>query len=102
MPNLSILDGWWIEGHTGADGWAFGEEAAEGDRAQADADALYRLLEDQVVPLYYEWSDDGVPHGFVQVMRASIKRVAPAFGARRMVKEYVERFYVQALGMAGG
>jgi starch phosphorylase len=57
------------------------------------------LLEEQVVPLYYERSDDGVPHGFVQVMKASIKSVAPAFGVRRMVREYVERFYVQALGV---
>jgi starch phosphorylase len=100
VPNLSILDGWWIEGHGGANGWAFGEEAAEGDRGQADAEALYSLLEEQVVPLYYERSDDGVSHGFVQVMKASIKRVAPAFSARRMVKEYAERFYIQALRMA--
>jgi starch phosphorylase len=101
VPNLSILDGWWIEGYDEANGWAFGEETAEGDRTQADADALYRLLEEKVVPLYYERSDDGVPHGFVQVMKASIKSVAPAFSARRMVKEYAERFYARALGMAG-
>jgi starch phosphorylase len=98
-PNLSILDGWWIEGHNGANGWAFGEETPEGDRTQADAEALYRLLEEQVVPLYYERSDDGVPHDFVQVMKASIKSIAPAFSARRMVREYVERFYVPSLGI---
>jgi starch phosphorylase len=100
IPNLSILDGWWIEGHNGANGWAFGVGTAEGDRTQADADALYRLLEEQVVPLYYKRSDDGVPHGFVQVMKASIKSVAPAFSARRMVKAYVEQFYVRALEIA--
>jgi starch phosphorylase len=98
-PNLSIQDGWWIEGYNGANGWAFGGEAMEGDRTQADAEAVYHLLEEEVIPLYYQRSDDGVPHGFVQVMKAAIKSVAPAFSSRRMVKEYVERFYVQAFGL---
>jgi starch phosphorylase len=99
-PTLSILDGWWIEGYNTDNGWAFGEAEIEGDRTQVDAEALYRLLEEEVIPLYYQKSDDQVPHGFVQVMKAAIKSVAPAFSARRMVKEYVERFYVQALGIA--
>jgi starch phosphorylase len=99
IPNLSILDGWWGEGYTGANGWAFGAQEIQGDRTQADAEALYRLLEEQVVPLYYERSDDGVPHRFVEVMKAAIKSVAPAFSARRMVKEYVDRFYIEALGL---
>jgi starch phosphorylase len=98
-PNLSLLDGWWIEGYNGANGWAFGGEMVQGDRMQADAEALYHLLEEHVVPLYYQRSDDEVPHGFVQVMKASLKSVAPGFSARRMVKEYVERFYVQALSL---
>ena len=97
-PTLSILDGWWVEGYNGANGWAFGREDVQGDRRQADAEALYRLLEEKIIPLYYQRSDDEVPHGFVQVMKASIKSVAPVFSTRRMVKEYVERFYVQALG----
>jgi starch phosphorylase len=100
-PNLSILDGWWIEGYNGANGWAFGGEDVQGDRTQADAEALYRLLEEKVIPLYYQRSDEGVPHGFVQVMKAAIKSAAPTFSARRMVKEYVDRFYVQALGLKG-
>ena len=98
-PNLSILDGWWIEGYNSTDGWAFGGEDVPGDRTQADAEALYRLLEEKVIPLYYQRSDDEVPHGFVRVMKAAIKDVAPIFSARRMVKEYVERFYLQALGL---
>jgi starch phosphorylase len=99
-PNLSILDGWWIEGCDGANGWAFGGEAIEGDRAQVDAEALYRLIEEQVIPLYYRRSDDEVPHEFVKVMKAAIKSVAPAFSSRRMVKGYVDQFYVRALGLA--
>jgi starch phosphorylase len=99
VPNLSILDGWWIEGYKGDNGWAFGDQEIEGDRTTADAQALYRILEEQVVPLYYERSDDGIPQGFVQVMKNAIKSVAPRFGTRRMVKEYADKFYVEALGL---
>jgi starch phosphorylase len=99
VPNLSILDGWWIEGYDGEDGWAFGDENVEGERTAVDAEALYRILEEQVIPLYYERSEHGIPHEFVQVMKNAIKRVAPQFGARRMAKEYVGRFYAHALGV---
>jgi len=101
VPNLSILDGWWIEGYDGNNGWAFGDEGereGENDRDERDAEAIYRLLEDEVVPRYYERSDDGTPQGFLRVMREAIKSVAPAFGTRRMVKEYVKLFYSRAFG----
>lgn len=94
-PNLSLLDGWWIEGYNGSNGWAFGGERREGDRTAADAESLYRLLEEQVLPLYYERSDDGVPHDFVRVMKAALRSAAPEFSTRRMVKEYIDRFYTQ-------
>jgi len=102
VPNLSILDGWWVEGYNGENGWAFGEEDGRGDdeRRKRDAEAIYRLLEQEIIPRYYERSDDGAPHRFVEVMREAIKSVAPYFGARRMVKEYVTRFYAPALGLA--
>ena len=99
VPSLSILDGWWLEGYNGANGWAFGDKPVEGDRTAADADALYRLLEEKVVPMYYRRSDDEVPHEFVKVMKAAIKSVAPEFSAMRMAKEYVKEFYVEALGV---
>jgi len=103
VPSLSILDGWWIEGYNGKNGWAIGEAPAghepQPDRTQADAESLYRLLEEKVIPLYYERSDDEIPHDFVQVMKAAIKSVAPQFSTRRMVKEYVSRFYIEALGL---
>jgi starch phosphorylase len=99
VPNLSILDGWWIEGYNGSNGWAFGGQA-QGDRTQADAEALYHLLEEEIIPLFYQRSDDGVPHGFVQVMKAAIRSVSPRFSTRRMAKEYVDRFYAQALGLS--
>ncbi|MEJ2150177.1 MAG: alpha-glucan family phosphorylase, partial [Chloroflexota bacterium] len=53
VPNLSILDGWWIEGYDGENGWAFGSEGGQGDRTATDAAALYHLLEEQIVPMYY-------------------------------------------------
>jgi starch phosphorylase len=97
VPHLSIMDGWWIEGFNGKNGWAFGEEARSGARDQADAAAIYELLEKEVIPLYYTVSDDGVPHGWVKVMKESIKSNGPRFSARRMVKEYIEKFYAKAL-----
>jgi starch phosphorylase len=102
IPNLSILDGWWIEGYNGENGWAFGEQdgTREDDRTKRDAESIYRLLEEEIVPRYYERSGDGAPHRFVEVMKEAIKTVAPHFGTRRMVKEYVRLFYVPALGLA--
>jgi starch phosphorylase len=99
VPSISILDGWWLEGYNGANGWAFGGDATDGDRTYADADALYRLLEEKIIPLYYRRPDDEIPHEYVRVMKAAIKSVAPQFSSRRMLKEYVRLFYVKALGM---
>jgi glycogen phosphorylase len=87
-PNLSVLDDWWLEAYDGTNGWAIGErdeterDADEADRA--DAEALYRLLETEVVPLFYSRTPEGVPAGWVAVMRRSIQTVAPHFSVRRM------------------
>lgn len=97
VPHLSIMDGWWVEGFNGKNGWAFGEGAADGDRDKQDAEAIYRILEKEIIPLYYKVSDDGIPHGWVKVMKESIKSNGPRFSARRMVKEYIEKFYDTAL-----
>jgi starch phosphorylase len=92
--NLSILDGWWIESYNGRNGWAFGEEAATAETRNAvDAAMIYDLLEKEVVPLYYNRSIDDVPHGWVKMMKESIKSNAPRFSSRRMVKEYASRYY---------
>ncbi|HEC34374.1 MAG TPA: alpha-glucan family phosphorylase [Chloroflexi bacterium] len=98
VPSLSTLDGWWCEGYNGINGWAI--EPLEGEDEAAhdahDAEALYRLLEEEVVPLFYQRDADGVPRGWVRVMKEAIRSVAPVFCTRRMVKEYTERFYVPA------
>ncbi|MEW6584993.1 MAG: alpha-glucan family phosphorylase [Nitrospirota bacterium] len=92
VPHLSILDGWWIEGFSGANGWSF---AGAGD--ETDAEAIYVLLETKVIPLFYEVDDEGVPAGWVRIMKEAIKSAAARFSARRMVKEYALKFYRQAL-----
>ncbi len=98
--NLSILDGWWIEGYNGKNGWAFEGEASLGSRDASDAAALYSLLENKVVPLYYSASLDGIPHDWVKKMKETIKSTSAAFSARRMVKEYVTKYYPSLLACA--
>ena len=93
VPNLSILDGWWIEAYNGENGWAFGKKEIEGDRTTTDAGELYSLLENKIVPLYYDTDDEGIPKGWVKVMKSAIKTTAAQFSARRMVKDYVSKFY---------
>jgi starch phosphorylase len=96
VPQLSILDGWWIEGYNGDNGWAFGSEAG-GDRDARDAAAIYDLLEQQVVPRFYQVDDDGIPQEWVKLMKHTIRSLAARFSARRMVKEYAEKCYQEAL-----
>jgi len=100
VPNLSILDGWWVEGYNGANGWAIGENKnMDNHEAQdaADAESLYSLLEEEIVPLYYDRDRDGIPRGWVEVMRESIRSNAAMFSMRRMVKEYTEQLYIPAM-----
>ena len=98
--NLSILDGWWIEGYNGKNGWAFEGEASPASRDASDAAALYTLLENEVAPLYYSAYLDGIPHDWVKKMKESIKSTSAAFSARRMVKEYVTKYYPSLLACA--
>jgi starch phosphorylase len=99
LPQLSILDGWWIEGFNGENGWAFGADGAD-NRDVQDAAAIYDILERQVVPLFYKTDDDGIPQEWVQRMKNAIKSTAAQFSARRMVKEYAQRCYEPALGFS--
>ncbi|HSG18936.1 MAG TPA: alpha-glucan family phosphorylase, partial [Anaerolineae bacterium] len=99
IPNLSVLDGWWVEGYNGANGWAFGDgdESADLEAQDAiDADALYSLLEDEIIPLYYARDRDDIPRGWVAIMREAIRSNAPRFCTRRMLKEYAA-LYVRML-----
>lgn len=97
VPSLSILDGWWLEGYNGENGWAFEHGEREGDRDGADAESIYRILEEKIVPLYYKSSDHDIPHEWISLMKRVIKSNAARFSARRMVKEYISQFYVKAM-----
>ena len=99
VPHLSIGDGWWAEGFTGTNGWVIDGHAASDNYDAvdaADADALYRLLEEEVVPAFYDRDGKGVPHRWIATVKESIRTVAPRFSGRRMVKEYAERMYATA------
>jgi starch phosphorylase len=105
VPQLSTRDGWWDEGWDGTNGWCVlrAPEGLDADEADAqDAEALYRLLEDEVVPLYYERGPDEVPVGWVERMRDAIRVAASRFTAHRMLRDYTQRYYVAAIQGDGG
>jgi starch phosphorylase len=100
--NCSVLDGWWCEGYqVGADGkgingWAIGEDAHTSDQElqdRIDSQSLYQLLEEEIIPLYYDQDANGVPHRWVQMMKASIRTNAPLFNTDRMIADYVTQMY---------
>ena len=97
VPHLSMLDGWWGEGYNGKNGWAVEHEETSTDPDRSDAEKIYTLLEEEIIPLYYKMSDSGVPQDWVKVMKASMKSNAARFSARRMVKEYIEKYYSKSI-----
>ena len=97
--NLSVQDGWWHEGYNGTNGWAIGGDSdtfKTGEEDKADAEALYRLLEEEVVPRYYARDRRGIPHSWVRMVKEAISSIVPVFCTRRMLKEYTERRYKTA------
>ncbi len=97
--NLSILDGWWDEAYTPEIGWAIGRGEVYEDYAlqdQVESQALYDLLEKEVVPLFYERGPDGIPRKWTARIKASIGAICPYFNTNRMLREYLEQFYLPA------
>jgi starch phosphorylase len=97
--NFSVLDGWWREAYNGRNGWAIGEDTDPDAQAQdqADAASLYNVLENEIIPLYYEdRSGEDIPVKWLARVKESLRTVTPQFSTRRMVKEYVERLYLPA------
>ncbi|OUL24266.1 alpha-glucan phosphorylase [Nostoc sp. T09] len=101
--NCSVLDGWWCEGYKAdsdgkaLNGWAIGEDANTSDQElqdRIDSRSLYQLLEEEIVPLYYDQNSQGVPQRWVQMMKASIKTNSPLFNTDRMIADYVSQVYV--------
>jgi glycogen phosphorylase len=97
--NLSELDGWWAEAYSPEVGWAIGDRQEHGDDPHwdaAEADALYSLLEREIVPEFYARDDRGIPRSWVARMRESMSRLTPLFSANRVVRQYVEQHYLSA------
>ncbi len=98
--NLSVLDGWWAEGWNGENGWEIDGAAPEGeDEAMQDArhaHALYDLLEEQVIPLFHDRDEDGIPRRWLAMVKRSLVTNGPRFSAARMVSEYATTIYADA------
>jgi starch phosphorylase len=102
IVNLSVLDGWWDEGWTGDNGWAIGGRVTtvdEGAQDWADALDLYRILEEEVVPRYYERGSDGLPRGWLELMKRAMSTTIWRFSTTRMLHEYTELLYLPAAGV---
>ncbi|MCB1161737.1 MAG: alpha-glucan family phosphorylase [Candidatus Krumholzibacteriia bacterium] len=101
--NCSILDGWWAEAYDGANGFAIGGNYHHSDPEVQDAhdrEALFRVLEEQVIPLYFQRNPEGIPLGWVDMMKNSIATLAWRFSANRMVRDYLYQCYQPAAGTA--
>jgi starch phosphorylase len=97
--NLSVLDGWWVEGFRPDVGWAIGRGEDYKDTNYQDyveSNALYDLLEKDVAPLFYDRGADGLPRNWIARMKRSLRQLCPAFSTNRMLWEYTERYYLPA------
>lgn len=95
--NFSVLDGWWPEGYDSMNGWAIGAEPSEGtphDEDNQDAESLYRVLETEIIPTFYDRDATGIPRQWVRMMKHSIETLVPAFNSDRMVREYAQKIYL--------
>ncbi|MGD0837237.1 MAG: alpha-glucan family phosphorylase [Polyangia bacterium] len=100
--NLSVLDGWWAEAYDGQNGFAIGSGVSHLDFAEQDrrdADSLYRVLENEVVPLYYQQDEHGVPHGWVAYVKRAIRTLGWRFNTDRMLRDYVFECYLPSAGV---
>jgi starch phosphorylase len=96
IPQLSTLDGWWAEGYTGLNGWALPPAVDSPDTYAEDAENLYAILEDQVVPMYYERDAAGLPRDWLLRMKHALYEAGKHFTASRMVQEYANTYYAPA------
>jgi starch phosphorylase len=102
VPSISVLDGWWDEGFTGDNGWAIGSRETDPDEAAqdwADAQDLYRQVEEDLIPSYYERDTAGVPTAWVGTMRRAMATTLWRFSTTRMLQEYAEGLYLPAAGI---
>ncbi len=94
--NFSVLDGWWVEGYKEKAGWALPEERTYQDQSmqdKLDAATIYYMLENEVIPLFYDRDENGVPVKWIQYVKKSFAEIAPEFTTKRMIDDYKDRFY---------
>src|SRR6185437_12799958 len=99
VPNCSILDGWWVEGYESDLGWAIGRGETYNDgnmQDQLESQALYDILEKQIIPQFYKRTVDNMPREWVARMKQCMRKLAPVFNTNRMVRDYAEKFYIPA------
>jgi starch phosphorylase len=97
--HLSVPDGWWHEAYSDHNGWAIGDDTiktSHEEEDESDAEALFNLLEEEVIPLYYRRNRSGIPQDWVAMVKKSISTIVPVYSARRMLKEYCEKMYLPA------
>ena len=97
--NLSVLDGWWAEAYDPAVGWAFGSEVegvSDEEQDALDSVQFYETLEREVIPLYYDRGSDGIPHRWMAKVKQSMQTLCPRYNTNRMVREYMEQYYLPA------
>jgi glycogen phosphorylase len=97
--NFSILDGWWDEAYSPDLGWAIGNGEQYGASEEeyqdyVESEALYKVLENDIIPIYYDRGRDGLPHAWIKRVKTSMRQLSPVFNTRRMVREYTESFYM--------
>ena len=96
VVNLSVKDGWWLEGYREGAGWALTEKRTyqnQGYQDQLDAATIYSLLENEIVPLYYKKNEQGISEGWIQVIKNSIAQIAPHDTMKRQLDDYYSKFY---------
>ncbi len=98
--NCSILDGWWDEAYSRTVGWAIGSGESYEDHAYQDlveSQALYNILENEVIPLFYKRGQSNVPRTWIELMKNSMSEICPVFNTNRMIQEYTDKFYIPAM-----
>ena len=98
VVNLSVLDGWWLEGYREGAGWALTEKRTyqnQGHQDQLDAATIYSLLENEIIPLYYNKNKNGFSEGWIKVIKNSIAQIAPHYTMKRQLDDYYDKFYTK-------
>ena len=98
VVNLSVLDGWWVEGYREGAGWALPEKRTyqnQGYQDQLDAATIYSLLENEIIPLYYDRNEKGYSEGWIKTIKNSIATIAPHYTMKRQLDDYYDKFYTR-------